>query len=139
MDELKVLVSGLKFSDPWWLLLLPVLATLDGWKRIVGRRWLPGVLFPGIGRLRREGLAVNPLKGTFPAVLRWAALIAGILALAGPRAPLPPSALTSNGIDIMLALDVSESMRQRDFDGKSRFDAARDAAREFIGNRPADR
>lgn len=139
IDDVVSIISGLKFTNPWWLFLLPILATLDGWKRIIARRRQPGVLFPGIGRLRREGLAVNPLKGTFPAALRWLALSAGVLALAGPRAPVQPSAMTSSGIDIMLALDISESMRQRDFDGKSRFDAARDAAREFIDNRKADR
>lgn len=139
MDEMTTFFSGLSFADPWWLLLLPLLAVLDGWRLLVRRKRSPGVLFPAVSRLRLEGLAVNPFKGTFPAALRRGALAAAILALASPRAPLPPSAFDSSGIDIMLALDVSESMRQADFDGRSRFEAARDAARDFVGNRRADR
>jgi Ca-activated chloride channel homolog len=139
MDELRTFIAGLRFADPWLLSLLPAMALLDGLKRLFRRKTRSGVLFPGIGRLRREGLALNTFKGALPATLRWAALTAGVIALAGPRAPLPPSSLLTRGIDIMIALDVSDSMRERDFDGKSRFDAARDAALEFIDNRPADR
>jgi len=139
MERLTELVAWLRFAEPSWLLLLPVMAGIAGWRRYAGRRRRPGVLFPAVRRLRRDDLAVKPLIGAVPAILRWTALAAGVVALAGPLAPIPPSSLTSNGIDIMMALDVSESMRRRDFDGKSRFDAARKAAREFIDNRPADR
>lgn len=139
MEELRIFVTGLRLADPWWLLLLPLFGVLDGWKRLVRRNRSAGVLFPGVSRLRREGLAVNAFKGALPALLRWGALASAILALASPRAPLPPTALDSSGIDIMLALDVSESMRQADFDGRSRFEAARDAARDFVASRRADR
>ncbi len=139
MERLTELVAWLRFAEPSWLLMLPVLAGIAGWRRYAGRRRRPGVLFPAVTRLRREELAVRPLIGAIPSILRWTALTAGVMALAAPRAPIPPSSLTSNGIDIMMALDVSESMRRRDFDGKSRFDAAREAAREFIDSRPADR
>ena len=139
MERLVDIITWLRFSDPLWLLLLPAIGGFALIRRLSGRRQRPGVLFPGVARLRREKLAVNPLLGALPATLRWLAFAAGVLALAGPRAPIPASDLTSNGIDIMLALDVSESMRQRDFDGKSRFDAARAAAREFMDSRPADR
>ncbi|NTV02369.1 MAG: VWA domain-containing protein [Chlorobiaceae bacterium] len=139
MEQLTDILAWLRFSDPWWLLLLPAVGGYALFRWFVGRRQHPGVLFPGVARLRREKLAVNPVAGVLPATLRWLAFAAGVLALAGPRAPIPASDLASNGIDLMLALDVSESMRQRDFDGKSRFDAARDAAREFIDSRPADR
>lgn len=139
MERLTELLHWLRFSDPWWLLLLPTVGGYALWRWFAGRRQRPGVLFPGVSRLRGEGLSVNPILEAIPAMLRWVAFAAGVLALAGPRAPIPSSALTSNGIDIMLALDVSESMRTRDYQGKSRFDAARSAAREFIDSRPADR
>ena len=139
MGRLADIIAWLRFSDPWLLLLLPAVGGYALFRWFTGRQKRPGVLFPGVARLRREKLDVNPLLGALPATLRWLAFTAGVLALAGPRAPIPAADLASNGIDLMLALDVSESMRQRDFDGKSRFEAARDAAREFIDRRPADR
>ncbi len=139
MERFVDIVGGFRFSDPGVLLLLPALAVFAGLKWAAARRWRPGVLFPAVAKLRRAGLTVNPVVAILPALLRWAALVAAVVALAGPRVPMPPSPLSSRGIDIMLALDVSESMRLRDFDGQSRFEAARDAARDFVETRSADR
>ena len=43
------------------------------------------------------------------------------------------------GIDIMLVLDISESMLQKDFAGESRLDAAKEVARNFVLHRSNDR
>lgn len=139
MAELIKIISGIRFEEPWWLVLLPLMFVFAVTKRIAGHRPRLAILFPALDTLRREGLAVHPLVARLPALFRWTALVAGVLALSGPRAPFPPSALSSNGIDIMLALDVSESMQQLDFDGRSRFSAAQEAASQFIDSRPADR
>jgi Ca-activated chloride channel family protein len=139
MVELIKIISGISFEEPWWLALLPLMAVFFVAKRLTGRRPRPAVLFPAVETLRREGLAVHPLVARLPALFRWMAMVAGVLALSGPRAPFPPASLKSNGIDIMLALDVSESMQQSDFDGRIRFSAAQDAARQFIESRSSDR
>ncbi|MEW6040424.1 MAG: VWA domain-containing protein, partial [Elusimicrobiota bacterium] len=59
--------------------------------------------------------------------------------LARPQMGLITSESTAHGIDIMLCIDTSTSMRALDFKPKNRLDAARDAAMEFVKARENDR
>ena len=77
------------------------------------------------------------LRG-FPAWLRLGALTLGILALARPQVRDVIRERSAEGIDIMLVLDTSTSMRAQDFE-PNRFEAARDVAAEFIQGRFSDR
>lgn len=139
MNELIKAAAGIRFSEPWWLVLLPLLALAAFAVRASRAGSRPTMLFPAVERLRAERFAANSFMASIPAALRWLSVMLAIVSLAGPRTQLPPSMAESRGIDIMLALDVSESMQQADFGGQSRFSAARDAAGRFIAGRPSDR
>ncbi len=75
--------------------------------------------------------------------LRLAALILIIIALSRPQSMLQESVVETEGVDIILAIDVSTTMLAEDFEGrgsrKSRVDAVKDVVREFINNRRDDR
>ncbi|MFA5713328.1 MAG: VWA domain-containing protein [Bacteroidales bacterium] len=73
-----------------------------------------------------------------PFLFRMIALAAIILAIARPRSSSQFEKLESEGIDIILAIDVSTSMLARDFT-PDRISAAKDIAIEFIAQRPTDR
>jgi Ca-activated chloride channel family protein len=81
--------------------------------------------------------------GAFLAVLRWLALAAFIVALAQPRLSHSETHVTASGIDIVVALDLSGSMRSEDFmvnDKRvNRFNMARAVLKDFIEKRPNDR
>jgi Ca-activated chloride channel family protein len=139
MNSLFTIVSGIRFDNPWWLLLLPLAVAGSITYRMFWRKNRPGVLFPSVSALRGAGFAALSLFSKFPEWLHWLVLALVVLALSGPKAPFPPSSRDTVGIDIMIALDVSESMNTPDFSGKSRFEGARNAAMRFIDNRPADR
>ncbi|NTW47040.1 MAG: VWA domain-containing protein [Chlorobaculum sp.] len=139
MNALFTIVSGIRFDNPGWLLLLPLAIAGSVVYRLIWRKNRAGVLFPSVSALRSAGFAALTLFSKFPEWLHWVVLALIVLALSGPRAPFPPSSRDTVGIDIMIALDVSESMNTPDFGGKSRFEGARDAAMRFIDNRPADR
>jgi Ca-activated chloride channel homolog len=139
MNSLFTMLTGIRFDNPWWLLLLPAAAGGSALYRLLWRKNQPGVLFPSVPALRASGFAALSLFSKFPEWLHWLVLALVVLALSGPRAPFPPSTRDTVGIDIMIALDVSESMNTPDFGGKSRFTGAREAAMRFIDNRPADR
>jgi Ca-activated chloride channel family protein len=73
-----------------------------------------------------------------PFICRVVALAAMILAIARPRSSSTFEKIDTEGIDIVLALDVSTSMLARDFN-PDRIGAAKDIAIQFIAERPSDR
>ena len=125
------------FANPhvlWLLLVVPLLGAWRWW-RWQGTR---GLRYSDVGLAR----AVPPswrvrLRG-LPAVLRLVALTLGIVALARPQVEDVTRTKTAEGIDIMLALDTSSSMRAEDFQ-PNRFEAARNVAGSFVEGRVSDR
>ena len=77
-----------------------------------------------------------------PFILRLLAIALVCLALAGPRKVLEETKISSEGIDIVLALDCSGSMAAEDFkiEGKrwNRFDVIKKVVAEFIDQRKND-
>ncbi len=73
-----------------------------------------------------------------PFVLRMAALALMIVALARPQSVEEQSKTNTEGIDIVMALDVSGSMLARDFK-PDRITAAKEVAGSFIADRYGDR
>lgn len=73
-----------------------------------------------------------------PFVLRTLALVMIVIAIARPRSSTQMDKVDTEGIDIVLAMDVSTSMLARDFT-PDRISAAKDIAIEFISQRPSDR
>ena len=73
-----------------------------------------------------------------PMILRTAALSLLVVCIARPRSKSEVEKVDVEGIDIVLAMDVSTSMLARDFK-PDRLSAAKDIAVEFIAQRPADR
>lgn len=73
-----------------------------------------------------------------PFVLRLAALTVAIIALARPVVVNHQEETTTEGIDIVLAMDISGSMLARDFT-PDRLSAAKQLATEFVAERTGDR
>ncbi len=73
-----------------------------------------------------------------PFALRTLAVVMIIIAIARPRSSEKMDRIDTEGIDIMLTMDVSTSMLARDFK-PDRISAAKDIAIEFISQRPSDR
>ncbi len=73
-----------------------------------------------------------------PFLLRIFALVMVIIAIARPRSSEQLEKIDTEGIDIVLAMDVSTSMLARDL-VPDRISASKDIAIEFISQRPADR
>jgi len=72
-------------------------------------------------------------------ILRFAALVFMILALARPQTGSGQIQTTEHVVDIMIALDISGSMATLDFEPENRLIAAKQEAKRFIEGRPHDR
>ena len=73
-----------------------------------------------------------------PFALRTFALVMIVIAIARPRSSEQMERIDTEGIDIILAMDVSTSMLARDLT-PDRISASKDIAIEFISQRPSDR
>ncbi|HVO11767.1 MAG TPA: VWA domain-containing protein [Vicinamibacteria bacterium] len=132
--------AGFRFEDPAWLwlasagLLVPVAA----WLRARDPR-ASAVAFPGASRLRgvRRGLRVR--LRALPAALAALGIVAGAVALARPQHGLLHEDVTTQGVDIVVALDVSGSMAAEDFQPRNRIEVAKGVVAEFIERRLSDR
>ena len=84
------------------------------------------------------GRSIMALLRHVPLVLRIFALSMIVVAIARPRSAQDMERVDTEGIDIILAMDVSTSMLARDLT-PDRISASKDIAIEFIAQRPTDR
>ncbi|NTV99127.1 MAG: VWA domain-containing protein [Chlorobiaceae bacterium] len=140
MQEWLAHIPRIELEEPRWLLLLPLMGMAFLFLRWRERRGsYPVMQFPGLEKLRDAGFGASRAVKTIPRWLRRGSLVLFVFALSGPRIMVPETEAEARGIDVMLALDVSESMMQKDFAGESRLDAAKKVARSFVLGRTNDR
>lgn len=128
-----------RFADPWWFGLLVPVAILALWVARRRARSLARVVLP------ETSVAVSLGRSTWtrlePALpwLRAATLVLVIFALARPQSGSTRESVTSRGVDVVVALDISGSMRALDFQPLNRLEVARRTLAEFVDRRPGDR
>lgn len=120
-----------------WLELLPFLLILH-YVYLEWRKRAPHLRVSTIVPWRKSGKSVYGILRHLPFLMRILALVMIIIAIARPRSAGEIERVDSEGIDIMLTMDVSTSMLARDFT-PDRLSAAKDIAIEFIAQRPYDR
>jgi Ca-activated chloride channel homolog len=126
----------IRFLSPWWLLAaVPVLAVAAAYLLRQRRRRSFAVRFSNVDLLRSVSPGgIGPVRKHAPAVALVVALF--ILALAMAR-PSVDTKVPLERATVMLALDVSLSMQSNDVQ-PSRIEAAETAAKDFVGQLPAD-
>ena len=126
----------MNFQNPeilWLLLVVPLLVAYHLW---IGRRsaTLTVSMLGGKRAPRTFRYWLRPI----PVVLRIAAIVLFIIALARPVEEHSESETTIEGVDIVLAMDISGSMLAQDFK-PDRLEASKAIAAEFIADREGDR
>jgi len=131
-------LPNLTFQHPWLLLgllLLPLIAWIE-WRNHKKRH--TGMQFSDIRLIKNQGASIWTKLTSVPKILRYLALALCIIALARPQDKNTVQEQFAEGVDILLVLDTSTSMKAQDFK-PNRFIAAKDVAREFIESRVSDR
>ena len=132
-------LSHITFADRWVLWLIPVVVVLSIlWWHFRQRKQYPTLTFSETSSFK--GFQ-NPFKGVlkkYSPLLRLLSLVFLLIAIARPQSSYDESKVTTEGIDIVLAMDLSSSMLAQDFK-PNRIEAAKQTALEFIDGRPNDR
>jgi Ca-activated chloride channel family protein len=129
---------GDRFANPvflWLLLLIPALAYYWWWRR---RKLIVEVQFSSLQLFKSIPQTIRERVWYLPIALRLLAIAFFIVALARPQSVSSKENLSTEGIDIVLELDLSGSMLAEDFT-PNRLEAAKQVASEFIDGRSNDR
>lgn len=129
----------MSFRDPYYfVLILPLIfAVMWAWVRV--RQRTPSLQFSSVGLLKNMKSSIMSHVSKFPPTLKSAALILMIVALARPQSSDEKIKRNVEGIDIVISMDISDSMLIEDMQPENRMEAAKSVAKEFIQKRVSDR
>ena len=132
-------MSDLSFQSPWLLLLLP-LAAVPALLAYIWTQWMgqATMRYTDIGLVVSNRRSLRLRLTPFVPALRLLALGLVIVAAAGPRLADAREVIRGEGVDIAIALDVSGSMAETDFE-PHRLAAAKAIITDFIEERRYDR
>lgn len=128
----------MKFANPYLLWLLALVVPMVAYYIYRTLQGGAAIRISSVAGARNAPRTVRYWLRHAPFVLRVAAVVLMIVALARPQDVEEQSRTNAEGIDIMLAIDISSSMLARDFQ-PDRLTAAKEVAAEFIADRYGDR
>jgi len=130
------------FATPLLLTLIPVVAAALYWRFRVRPGAKPALLTADLGMLDAAGRRASwrVRLRWLPTALRGAALLLLLVAAARPQRGLALTFVPEQGIDLVLALDVSGSMLQSTGRNQpTRLEAAKNVVRDFVTTLDGDR
>jgi Ca-activated chloride channel family protein len=131
-------MNGITFAEPLYLYILAVIPAMIAFYVIKQQKTTASLRMPGLQQFANGGITFRHYLRHILFVLRTVALTLLIIVLARPQATDKFQNTSTEGIDIVLTLDISGSMLARDF-RPDRLEASKNVATEFISGRPYDR
>ena len=125
------------FANPIYLWLLLLLVPMTGWYIWKLRKSQAGIQLSSLEGFEKAPNTFRIYLRHFPFVCRLLALTFLIIAMARPQTTDKWNTETTEGIDIMMSLDISSSMLAQDL-RPDRLKAAKDVAASFINGRRND-
>jgi Ca-activated chloride channel homolog len=131
--------SQFRFADPWLLVFLMLLPFLIFYRRWDQGRFKGGLRFPPV-QLAKQ-LKPSWALRLYPVLfyMRLLSITLLVLAFARPQLGSAEEDISTEGIDIMIAIDTSGSMASEDFRPNNRIILAKQVVRNFVQGRQSDR
>jgi len=132
------MMEGIEFANKAWLWALLIIPAIGAWyfyRYHIGRA---SISMSSLNSFSKIPTSFKEIAYNGLIVLKIAAIALIIVALARPQSSSSWTDETIEGIDIVLALDISGSMLAEDLK-PNRLEASKAVAMEFIGTRPNDR
>lgn len=127
----------MEFKNPLFFLLLLALLPYIVWYVMKFKKSLPSLKVPDTSKYAKVPKTFRLYLMHFPFLLRVVLISLVVCILARPQSKHSWSDTDVEGIDIMLAVDVSTSMLTQDFK-PNRVEALKEIAQRFIDRRPND-
>lgn len=131
-------MNDLVFANEKYLFLLLLLIPLIAWYVFKLRKMQASFKLSSGAAFRKMPSGIRVHLRHLPFALRVLAIAAVVIVLARPQSISSSDTTNSEGIDIVMALDVSGTMLAQDFT-PTRLEAAKKVAAEFINDRPNDK
>ena len=131
-------MKGITFADPAFLWLLVLVPAIIAYYIIRQQKTVSSIRMPDANAFSNAGKSFRNWLRHVLFALRAAAIAFLIIVAARPQKTDKFQDITTEGIDIILTLDISGSMLARDFK-PDRLEASKNVATEFISGRPYDR
>lgn len=131
-------MNDITFANPKYLFLLLILIPLIIWYFIKLRKMQASFKMSSGAAFKNMPGSIRVYLRHLPFALRVLAIAAIIIVVARPQSVNSSDVTNSEGIDIVMALDVSGTMLAQDF-VPTRLEAAKKVAAEFINDRPNDK
>lgn len=131
-------MTDVVFAYPGFLYLLIFIGPMVVWYILYHRKMVVQLYIPDMSAFRNSAGTFRVYLRHFPFVLRIIAFFFIVLALARPQSSNNFQNVTTEGIDIIISMDISSSMLAEDFT-PNRLEASKNVAAEFISGRPNDR
>ncbi|MGD1006116.1 MAG: VWA domain-containing protein [Ignavibacteriaceae bacterium] len=130
--------SDVTFAYPWMFYFLAVIPLMIFWYWKTGMRKETSIIYSSLKIFEGMPVSWKERLRHVPIVLRCLAIAFLIIALARPQSFSSGQNVTTEGIDVVMALDISGSMVSEDLK-PNRVQAVKNVVEKFIENRPNDR
>jgi Ca-activated chloride channel homolog len=131
-------MTGIAFANPAFLWLLLLVPAMIAFYILRQQKTFASFKIPGVKPFEKAGSTFRNYLRHFLFALRTTTVTLLIIVLARPQKTDKFQNTSTEGIDIMMTLDISGSMLARDFK-PDRLEASKNVATEFISGRPYDR
>jgi len=131
-------MNGITFAEPVFLYLLIVIPAMIAFYVLKQQKATASLRMPGLQPFDNSGLTFRHYLRHILFAFRTLAVTLLIFVVARPQETDKFQDISTEGIDIVLTLDISGSMLARDF-RPDRLEASKNVATEFITGRPYDR
>ncbi|MDL2311954.1 VWA domain-containing protein [Bacteroidales bacterium OttesenSCG-928-B11] len=132
------ILKDVQFANPSWFFSLFILIPLIGWQIWQRRKMNATLRVSTVEPFLQTPRSWKQKLRWLPLVLEIIAIVFLVTALARPQSSFRQNEVQVEGVDIVLALDISGSMKAMDFK-PNRLGVTKKVAAEFIKNRPSDR
>lgn len=128
-----------EWKSLWSLLFFLPLIAIVVWNFLQKKNKVPSLQFSSLKIIKSVPPSLRTRLMGVPTILKIVAISLAILAMARPQEASTHVKRNVEGIDIMICLDISDSMLIEDMKPVNRIEAAKDTIRRFVEKRNSDR